>query len=264
MSPIGNPQNLLIAINGNIENPFLTFFKYLVLPTVVNLFLTFILLKIVYRNGLKSRILSTSEGSINDTKLTRLSKISLVIIMILVALKILAFFINLGVELNLTYIALLAAFPIVALSPKRINIIRKIDWYTLIFFASMFVLMQSVWDSGFFQSIMTSFNVNVTSTTVILAISVILSQFISNVPLVALYLPMLIQAGAASQAMVALAAGSTIAGNLSILGAASNVIIIQNAEKRSGETLTFFEFARIGIPLTAVNILVYWLFLSVM
>jgi Na+/H+ antiporter NhaD/arsenite permease-like protein len=38
------------------------------------------------------------------------------------------------------------------------------------------------------------------------------------------------------------------------------VIIIQNAEK-SGETLTFLEFARVGVPLTLLNVLVYWLFL---
>jgi Na+/H+ antiporter NhaD/arsenite permease-like protein len=60
---------------------------------------------------------------------------------------------------------------------------------------------------------------------------------------------------------MALAAGSTIAGNLLILGAASNVIIIQNAEKR-GETLTFFDFARIGVPLTIINAVVYWMFLE--
>ena len=47
---------------------------------------------------------------------------------------------------------------------------------------------------------------------------------------------------------------------LFILGAASNVIIIQNAEK-SGETITFLEFAKVGVPLTALNILVYWIFL---
>jgi len=60
---------------------------------------------------------------------------------------------------------------------------------------------------------------------------------------------------------MALAAGSTIAGNLTILGAASNVIIIENAEKR-GHTLTFWEFLRVGLPLTAVNITVYGVFLS--
>ena len=87
-----------------------------------------------------------------------------------------------------------------------------------------------------------------------------LSQLISNVPMVALYLPMLQHAGAATKEMMALAAGSTLAGNLFILGAASNVIIIQNAEKRSKETITFMEFARIGIPMVIVNILIYWIF----
>lgn len=37
-----------------------------------------------------------------------------------------------------------------------------------------------------------------------------------------------------------------------------NVIIIQNAEKKAGESLTFWEFARIGVILTAVNCLIYW------
>ena len=60
--------------------------------------------------------------------------------------------------------------------------------------------------------------------------------------------------------MMALAAGSTIAGNLTILGAASNVIIIQNAEKKYGQTLTFWEFAKIGLPLTIINVAAYWAF----
>jgi Na+/H+ antiporter NhaD/arsenite permease-like protein len=80
------------------------------------------------------------------------------------------------------------------------------------------------------------------------------------VPLVALLLPALTHAGAAdTAALLALAAGSTIAGNLLILGAASNVIIIQNAERR-GATLGFLEFARVGIPLTTLNVAVYWIF----
>ncbi|MGZ8904036.1 MAG: anion transporter, partial [Methylobacter sp.] len=86
--------------------------------------------------------------------------------------------------------------------------------------------------------------------------SALLSQLISNVPLVALYLPMLANTDATS--LMALAAGSTIAGNLLILGAASNVIIIQHAEKH-GATLGFFEFALVGIPLGFLNLLIYWL-----
>ncbi len=47
------------------------------------------------------------------------------------------------------------------------------------------------------------------------------------------------------------------------LRAASNVIIVQNAERR-GQTLTFPEFARAGVPLTIINIIVYRIFLSLM
>jgi Na+/H+ antiporter NhaD/arsenite permease-like protein len=137
--------------------------------------------------------------------------------------------------------------------------VRKIDWPTLVFFAAMFILMESVWKSGIFQSAMSSSQVSLTSVPAILVISVLFSQLISNVPFVALCLPLMVNPS--NQELMALAAGSTIAGNLFILGAASNVIIIQSAE-RSGETLTFLEFARVGIPLTALNIIVYWLFLQ--
>lgn len=114
----------------------------------------------------------------------------------------------------------------------------------------MFILMESVWQTGLLQSIITKSNMNITSIPVILAVSIIISQFISNVSLVALYLPMLVHVGASVKELIALAAGSTIAGNLFIPGAASNVIIIQNAERKYGETLTFLEFAKVGIPLT--------------
>jgi len=95
-----------------------------------------------------------------------------------------------------------------------------------------------------------------------MGVSIILSQFISNVPMVALYLPVVKHLGVNARELMALAAGSTIAGNLSILGAASNVIILQNAEQKAGETVPFIEFVKIGVPLTAVNMLVYWLFLG--
>jgi Na+/H+ antiporter NhaD/arsenite permease-like protein len=93
--------------------------------------------------------------------------------------------------------------------------------------------------------------------------SVILSQFISNVPMVALYLPVLNQLEATTNLYMALAAGSTIAGNLTILGAASNVIIVQSYESRVRETVTFREFIRIGLPLTVVQVAVYWIFLNI-
>jgi Na+/H+ antiporter NhaD/arsenite permease-like protein len=263
-SPIGNPQNLLIALNGNIGNSFVVFSGFLLIPTIINLFLAFILLKFFFRKDFHSNFLVHFEEPIKDKKLAFLSKISLILVIFLVFAKILVVFSGIQINFRLTYIALISALPILVFSKKRYGIIKRVDWHTLVFFASMFVLMESVWLTGFFQSIINDLNLNITSVPVILFVSVILSQLISNVPLVALYLPMLTHAGVASkELLMALAAGSTIAGNMLILGAASNVIIIHNAERKSGETLTFLEFARIGIPLTVINVLVYWIFLAV-
>ena len=263
MSPIGNPQNLLIAINSNLTSPFVTFFKYLLIPTLLNLFLAYLLLRLFYKKHFRGELSDNSPEPIKDHRLAMLSKVSLILLVVLIIAKIATVLLGLKVDFRLTYIALASAFPIVLLSPKRLGIIRRIDWYTLIFFAAMFVLMESVWDSGVIQSVLNAAHLTLISTGVILGISILLSQLISNVPFVALYLPLLIQLGVSMKGIMALAAGSTIAGNFSILGAASNVIIIQNAEKNSGDTLTFMDFIKVGIPLTVINIGVYWLFLDV-
>ena len=46
LSPIGNPQNLLIALNSGISNPFVTCLRYLALPTLVNMLVAFAMLRI--------------------------------------------------------------------------------------------------------------------------------------------------------------------------------------------------------------------------
>jgi Na+/H+ antiporter NhaD/arsenite permease-like protein len=265
MSPIGNPQNLLIAVNGGVGNAFVTFFRYLLLPTVINLLIAYGFLRLFYRGHFGHReVISHEPEQIRDPKLALLSRVSLVLLVTLVVVKITLVFAGSAADFRLTYIALAAAFPVIAFSPRRLAVLKNIDWFTLIFFATMFILMASVWDSGIFQKLITGTNFDLTSIPVIFAVSIVLSQFISNVPLVALYLPMLTRLGVSAKQLTALAAGSTIAGNLSILGAASNVIIIQNAEQKSGETLTFWEFIRIGAPLTAVNAVVYWLFFRIL
>ena len=258
MSPIGNPQNLLIALNGGMMNPFVTFFRHLAIPTIINLFVAYLLLRLLFKGEFKSGALNHQEEPITNPKLAMLSKISLILIFILIALKIAFVFSGVQIDIRLTYIALIAAAPIVLFGRERVAVVKNIDWSTLVFFIAMFVLMGAVWNSQFLQDHMTG--LDVLSIPIILVISVALSQLISNVPFVALYLPLLTLANSTDINMVALAAGSTIAGNLFILGAASNVIIIQNAEKK-GETLKFLEFAKIGIPLTIINIFVYWVFL---
>ncbi len=262
MSPMGNPQNLLIALGGGIQNPFVSFFSFLFIPTIINLLIAYIILKYFFRDSLQGAVREIPDEPIKDKSLASLCKISLTLLLILSAAKILLAIVF-GFEFRLTYIAIASSLPIIIGSRKRADIAKNIDWKTLVFFASMFILMASVWQAGFIQGIIAGANLDITSVSVILPLSVLMSQLISNVPLVALILPMLTHLGASSHLLVALGAGSTIAGNLFILGAASNIIIIAGAERRSGISITFWEFAKIGIPLTIANVAVYWIFLSV-
>jgi Na+/H+ antiporter NhaD/arsenite permease-like protein len=259
MSPIGNPQNLLIALHGGIANPFLVFLRHLFLPTGISLWLAYHVLRAFYPGEFHDAGLKHSQEPIRDHRLAVLAKLSLRIVVALSALKIIGSAVGMLEWLQLTHIALAASVPVLVLSGKRWRILRRIDWTTLVFFAAMFVLMASVWQTGFIQSVLGSMALDVRSRGVILGVSIAVSQLISNVPLVALYQPLLLAAGAGTPELMALAAGSTIAGNLFLLGAASNVIIVQNAEQRGGSTIGFLEFARAGIPLTLLQTLVYYL-----
>lgn len=261
MSPIGNPQNLLIALHGGLQNPFGSFLRWLLLPTVLNMVIAYYMLRWFYQDDFREAELSHSQEPIHDHDLALLSRVSLGIIIVLVVVKIITAIAGIAEGFHLTHIAIAACLPVLLGSKRRWRVLRGIDWHTLVFFAAMFVLMESVWQSGFFQTALAGLGINLAAPEMILTVSVVLSQFISNVPLVALFQPVLLQAGAGMPEMMALAAGSTIAGNLFVLGAASNVIIIQNAEKKAGQSVTFLEFARVGIPLTIINTFVYWIFL---
>ena len=257
MSPIGNPQNFLIATQGGLPAPFQTYFEALAVPTLINLWLTYMVLRMVYRQEfIDGMPLTHNPIKLLDKQLAKLARASLFLLITLSTLKIMLANMHSSIRIELSDIAIIAALPPILFSSTRLQILKSVDWSTLLFFAAMFVLMASVWQTGYMQQWVNALQIDLTSVPAIMILSATLSQLISNVPLVALYLPILENPDA--QSLMALAAGSTIAGNFLILGAASNVIIIQNAEKRGG-TLGFFEFAGVGIPLGFLNLLIYWI-----
>jgi Na+/H+ antiporter NhaD/arsenite permease-like protein len=261
MSPIGNPQNLLIAVRGGLADPFVSFLGALGPPTVVNLVVTYGVLRWLFRREFHGVPLTHTAAELSDPPLARLARAALLMVVVLIGLRVALTVLKVDWNFKLSYIAVAGALPLLVFSPRRLALLRRIDWATLVFFAAMFVLMAGVWQSAFFQQRIDALHIDITTIPAVMGVGVVLSQLISNVPLVALYLPLLQHAGAALPALMALAAGSTIAGNLLILGAASNVIIVQNAE-RAGISLGFFQFARVGIPVTLLNAGIYWMYLG--
>jgi Na+/H+ antiporter NhaD/arsenite permease-like protein len=255
MTPIGNPQNLLIARRADFASPFSAFFSSLALPSLINLGLTYLILRWVYRQQFtKKAPLYHGPIELIDKNLAGTARLSLILLIGLITANLVLSGLHSPLRIELSHIAVISALPPLLYNPNRWQLLKSLDWPTLLFFASMFVLTASVWQTGILQNWVADLHIDVSSLPAVLLLSAALSQLISNVPLVTLYLPLLPQADI--ETSMALAAGSTIAGNFLILGAASNVIIVQHAEKHKA-ILGFFEFARLGIPLGLLHLFIY-------
>jgi Na+/H+ antiporter NhaD/arsenite permease-like protein len=145
-------------------------------------------------------------------------------------------------------------------------VLSGVDWGTIVFFITMFVTMEGVWRSGVLQPllniILPAKSCGFISILRITIASILLSQLLSNVPFTKLfieYMKSLGYTGNDKSEWIALAMSSTIAGNLTILGAASNVIILEVLESRMGTTITFTEFLKIGAIVTLANTTIYLL-----
>ena len=69
MSPIGNPQNLLIATEGGYANPFGTFLLYLGIPTIISLVLLVLCIRFFYPQDCGKCICMTEEVNIKGGQL---------------------------------------------------------------------------------------------------------------------------------------------------------------------------------------------------
>lgn len=242
MTPIGNPQNLLIAIQSGIPLPFTTYLRILGIPTLVNLFVTYFILKLYYRKEFllltkkmttttniihhpqQSHISNkqyTQDNLISDadfdnpneyaTALTgkvtivnpHLAKLSIAILMATIGGFIISEIIQFAFHitiLSLSVIAMLGATSLYALSKERRQILISVDYSVLIFFAAMFVFTSGLLSSGIISLVISHFpspdrHDILQSNAIISAISIALSQVLSNVPFVAIYNTVMINNG---------------------------------------------------------------------
>ena len=273
-----------------------TIVKWLFIPTIINLFLTYFILK-VYFKGELSKVHYNQSGNgekvmdngTNDEQLLltnvitnpRLAKISIIILLFTIAGFVISEalqFLYHVVYFSISVIAVLGATALYAFSRERRELLYKVNYSVLIFFAAMFVFTSALWTSGLIPEILMHIpnpvannnnnNDNVIKNNAIISVvSVTLSQILSNVPFVALYNNVMINNGLNANDVsewMMLAAASTIAGNLTIFGAASNIIIIEAAESRGVKTFSFIEFLKIGSVVTASNIIIHYVFTTLL
>jgi Na+/H+ antiporter NhaD/arsenite permease-like protein len=277
-TPIGNPQNVLVALNSGMLDPFGLFAFFLFVPAAISLIAVYALSRIFFKSDYNSarnlgslkEDLQDSSKAITDYGLAKLS--AAVLIAMVISFIIVEIYPSLQ-TIGITFgnLALTAGIVILVLSPRRLYLLTSINWGILIFFSGMFIVMRAVWDSNI-GSILLSYlprpnaTSNLQSTGAIMVNSVILSQVLSNVPFVQLYtyeMHALSFTSASTIPWLALAAGSTLAGNLTLLGAVSNVIIVDSSERRGSKAFSFFDFLKYGIVVTVVTCTIFYSFLVV-
>ena len=303
MTPIGSPQNLLIASQSGMTLPFITFLSILGPPTIINLFLSGLVLHLYYKKSLVTRSPLDEKSTKNDDKgankehqynsaeisnklkpiqfsfTNRFAKISVLVFLSTIGSMILSEVTHLlfGIHVDIGIISLIGAAILYILCKERISILRDVNYSVLVFFVAMFIFTSALWTSGLIPIMMDYFpplNPNNTyygtdnmlhNNAIISVISITMSQILSNVPFVVIYNHYMIENGFDKDdvsAWLMLASASTIAGNLTIFGAASNIIIMQTAESRGLKVFTFIEFFKIGSLITVLNVFVYYLFLA--
>ena len=138
---------------------------------------------------------------------------------------------------------------------------EDLPWSILALFVGLFLVVQASVEGGVIAAVEGLFPLPgpgsaPVSILALTATSLVGSQVVSNVPWVALQIPLLSGLGYSGSnvlAWLALAGASTLAGNVSLLGAASNLIVAERAE-RSGVRISLGEFVRYGLPLAGITV----------
>ena len=150
--------------------------------------------------------------------------------------------------------------------------LKAIDYKTLLLLSGLFMVIEAMTQAGVIKAIAETF-VNVGGNSellmyiLIVAVSVVLSAFIDNIPYVATMLPVV--SSIASMMGIepylfafGLLIGATLGGNITPIGASANIAGI-GILQREGVRVSTKDFIRIGIPFTLIAALsgaiVIWL-----
>ena len=152
------------------------------------------------------------------------------------------------------------------------DILNKVDWTTIFFFAGLFVIVGALETSGVLHKVgaflaKTADGSIQKSVFLILSVSAVFSAVVDNIPFVATMIPTLKameESLGGREAMMpvwwALSLGACLGGNGTLIGASANVIVAGIAA-REGRAISFVRFLIWSVPVTVMSVLIAGVFL---
>ncbi len=249
----GNPQNMLVGSFSGIS--YRAFLLREAPVALIGLVLVFAVIWLAYRRRLPPALPAEAIAAPGVVHRALLIKTGAAVSVMLVAFLA-------GVPIALVAIGG-AAY---CLLTRRVNpdkVYREIDWGLLVLFTALFVVIGGVAASGRPGQILDAVGAaGLYRPAVLTAVTVVLSNLVSNVPAVLLFKTVIPTFGEPARAWLLLAMASTLAGNLTILGSVANLIVVEQA-RGAGIQIGFLEYSRVGVPVTVLTLLVGWLLLII-
>lgn len=256
---IGDPPNLIIASLSGLE--FNDFIINLAPFIVINMAVLLISSALFFRN--KFHVSNELKAGIMELSLERTIKNKKLLIqsIVIFSLVILGFLSNSLTHIGLAIIAMLGATILIFLSKKKPEeVFAKVEWDTLFFFGGLFVLVDGIENLGIISKLseyliyFTAGNLKFTSS-LILILSTILSPIVGSIPHTLSFGKILLEIapnfnGDVQSLWWALSLGACLGGNMTIVGAAANIVGASVA-KKGGIDISFMEFFKWGIIVVA-------------
>jgi Na+/H+ antiporter NhaD/arsenite permease-like protein len=246
---IGNPQNMIIGHYSAI--PFLRFSVALLPAAIAGLVINYAILRIGCRDMLKTAQIAPEAASTQAPQLDRKLFVKVCFVFVFVFAGFIAGF-------NLAWTALSGAALIMVIGRRDTHeVLKFVNWHLLVFFAALFIVVAGLNDTGLpaamFEHLRATFGSRVPTQAYSFAgFSIIGSNIFSNVPFVLVAAHWINSFSHPALMWRVLALSTTYAGNLTILGSAANIIVMESARRHV--QVGFWDYAKFGIPITLATI----------
>lgn len=260
---IGDPPNIIIGSAAGLS--FMDFVKVLTPVIAVILLAVIAFLTFVFRKNLKTSKEKMHEVINIDNSKTITDK-GLMLRSIIVLGLVISGFVTHDITHIETCVAAMVGASILLLFEKPTEILKDVEWNTIFFFIGLFIIIGGVEASGGIK-LMAEWILKVTqgsqtaTSMLILWASGIISGVIDNIPYTATMSPMLveIQKSMGTDYTIplwwCLSLGACLGGNMTMIGAAANVIVSENSSKL-GHPIKFMQFMKYGVIVVGISLVI--------